>query len=78
MTAYSDYPPPPEFANFMHNTRMLQYLRNYADHHKLLKYVHFEHSVENVKRAEEYDQTGRWTATVVVKLVLGNSIIIGN
>uniref|UniRef100_A0A915EBX9 Flavin-containing monooxygenase n=1 Tax=Ditylenchus dipsaci TaxID=166011 RepID=A0A915EBX9_9BILA len=61
MTAYSDFPPPPSFANFMHNRQMLKYFQMYADHHQLHKYIRFEHTVLSVQRSPHYSTTGQWT-----------------
>jgi len=63
MTAFSDFPPPPEFANFMHNTKLHEYFCQYADHFNLKKYIKFKHFVRNVERAEDFDKTGRWKVT---------------
>ena len=63
MTAYSDFPPKPEVANFMHNSEMLQYLRDYADHYGLQKHIRFNHKVLSINRAPDYAQTGRWRVT---------------
>lgn len=60
MTAYSDYPPPGDFANFMHNTQMLRYFKMYAEHHDLLKYIRFNHCITNVVRADNYEKSGQW------------------
>uniref|UniRef100_A0A915EFB0 Flavin-containing monooxygenase n=1 Tax=Ditylenchus dipsaci TaxID=166011 RepID=A0A915EFB0_9BILA len=60
MTAYSDFPPPPSFANFMHNRQMLKYFQMYADHHQLHKYIRFEHTVLSVQRSPHYSTTGQW------------------
>lgn len=67
MTAYSDFPPPPEFANFMHNTVLLEYFRMYADHYGLLKFIKFKHYVLNVERAEDFQKTGNWKVTFLDK-----------
>ncbi|GMT22539.1 hypothetical protein PFISCL1PPCAC_13836, partial [Pristionchus fissidentatus] len=64
LTAYSDFPPKAEEANFMHNTRMCQYLVDYAQHYKLNQYIKLWHKVQNVERAEDYSKTGRWNVTV--------------
>ncbi|WKY08014.1 hypothetical protein Q1695_007481 [Nippostrongylus brasiliensis] len=63
MTAYSDFPPEPNMANFMHNTEMYRYLVNYADHYDLKKYIKFQHKVLNIERAEGYAKTGQWKVT---------------
>jgi dimethylaniline monooxygenase (N-oxide forming) len=63
MTAYSDFPPPDDYANFMHNRQMLKYLKLYAEKFCLTQYVRFRHIVENVERSADYKRTGRWTVT---------------
>ena len=60
MTAYSDFPPPPSYANFMHNRQMLKYFQLYAERFGLYKYIRMQHMVTNVKRAESFKQNGRW------------------
>lgn len=60
MTAFSDFPPPAEYANFMHNTKLYDYFAQYADYFDLKQYIRFKHWVKNVERAEDYDKTGRW------------------
>jgi dimethylaniline monooxygenase (N-oxide forming) len=63
MTAYSDFPPPADFANYMHNTKMLEYFRRYAEHFKLTPSIRFHHLVLDVSRAADYDKTGHWVVT---------------
>uniref|UniRef100_A0AC34Q3L2 Flavin-containing monooxygenase n=1 Tax=Panagrolaimus sp. JU765 TaxID=591449 RepID=A0AC34Q3L2_9BILA len=60
MTAYSDFPPPAEAANFMHNREMLQYFEDYAKHYDLKRYIKFNHKVEKIERADNYTSTGKW------------------
>lgn len=45
MTAYSDFPPDDETANFMHNTHMCKYLEEYAKEFDLATYIQFQHRV---------------------------------
>ncbi|GMR41304.1 hypothetical protein PMAYCL1PPCAC_11499, partial [Pristionchus mayeri] len=63
-TAYSDFPPLPEEPNFMHNTRMPNYMKSYAKHFKLENHIKFEHKVMNIFRAENYGKTGQWDVRV--------------
>lgn len=60
MMAYSDFPPPPGFPNFMHNTQVVEYFRMYAEHFKLIPHIRFETDVIYVKRSTDYEKTGRW------------------
>ncbi|TMS38641.1 hypothetical protein L596_005320 [Steinernema carpocapsae] len=61
MTAYSDFPPPEEYANFMHNSQLLKYFRLYAKQFDLLKHIKFHHKVLNVVRAPSFEKDGKWT-----------------
>jgi dimethylaniline monooxygenase (N-oxide forming) len=61
LSAYSDFPPPAEFGNFMHNRQMKKYFDLYVDHHGIRKHIRFNHEVLNVERAADYEQTGKWT-----------------
>uniref|UniRef100_A0A914XEZ2 Flavin-containing monooxygenase n=1 Tax=Plectus sambesii TaxID=2011161 RepID=A0A914XEZ2_9BILA len=56
MMAYSDFPPPADWPNFMHNTYVNQYLHLYANHFKLVHHIHFNTAVESVERAAN----GKW------------------
>ncbi|VDL76771.1 unnamed protein product [Nippostrongylus brasiliensis] len=60
MTAYSDFPPSPELANYMHNRKLLQYFQDYAQHFKLHQYIRFNHKVINVKKSVDHSDSGRW------------------
>ncbi|GMS92712.1 hypothetical protein PENTCL1PPCAC_14887, partial [Pristionchus entomophagus] len=59
------FPPPPYFANFMHNTYMCDYLMQYSDHFELAKHIKLYHKVLNIERNEDYAKTGRWKVTVM-------------
>ncbi|XP_040068654.1 flavin-containing monooxygenase 5-like [Ixodes scapularis] len=62
--AFSDFPPPKEAPNFMHHTKMLAYIRSYADHFGITGKVRLRHEVLRVAQAEDYDSTGRWDVLV--------------
>ncbi|OWF42938.1 Dimethylaniline monooxygenase [N-oxide-forming] 2 [Mizuhopecten yessoensis] len=64
MTCYSDFPIPKEFPNFMGHKHFKKYLQLYADNFNLKKYINFGHSVENVKKADDFDDTGSWVTLV--------------
>lgn len=42
MMSFSDFPAPAEFANNMHHSGVLQYLRLYSQAFKLLQHIHFQ------------------------------------
>ncbi|KJH42438.1 Flavin-binding monooxygenase-like protein [Dictyocaulus viviparus] len=60
MTAYSDFPPPNDAANFMHNTELLQYFHSYAKHFDLTKHIRFLHKVKSIRRNERFAENGQW------------------
>uniref|UniRef100_A0A1I8BMZ5 Flavin-containing monooxygenase n=1 Tax=Meloidogyne hapla TaxID=6305 RepID=A0A1I8BMZ5_MELHA len=61
MNAYSDFPPPDHFANYMHNTKMIEYLELYTKHWNLDKYIRYRNTVTSVIRADDYEESGSWT-----------------
>ncbi|KAH7700278.1 CBN-FMO-2 protein [Aphelenchoides avenae] len=60
MTAYSDFPPPPDFPNYMHHSKLLEYLRLYAEEHRLLRYIRLRTLVTRIERASDYAVSGKW------------------
>nr|XP_054930114.1 flavin-containing monooxygenase 5-like [Dermacentor andersoni] len=64
MSAFSDYPMPKDFPNYMHSTNMLGYFRSYADHFGVTKHVKTRHDVVQVTPAADYEKTGRWDVLV--------------
>lgn len=60
MSAYSDFPPPSHFANYMHNSEMYQYLRLYAEEFGLTKCIRFNTKVQSIRRAKDYAESGKW------------------
>lgn len=48
MSAYSDFPPPAGFCNFMHHSKVLEYLKNYANANDLYQYIRFNTTVQQV------------------------------
>jgi dimethylaniline monooxygenase (N-oxide forming) len=75
MTAYSTFPPPPQFAPFMHNKcggkikwflhifyylDMLDYLRLFADSFNFGAFLRLRHSVVDIRRAPSYEDDGKW------------------
>ncbi|CAF1031624.1 unnamed protein product [Adineta ricciae] len=58
--AFSDYPAPIEYPNYMHNTKLLEYFRMYAKQFQLTKHIRFRTSITRVQPADDYEQTGAW------------------
>uniref|UniRef100_A0A8C0IW00 Flavin-containing monooxygenase n=1 Tax=Chelonoidis abingdonii TaxID=106734 RepID=A0A8C0IW00_CHEAB len=60
MMCFSDFPIPDEFPNYMHNSKIMEYFRMYADHFDLLKYIRFKTTVISVTRRPDFSSTGQW------------------
>lgn len=48
MMAFSDYPPPEHYPNFMHHSLVMEYIRNYSKHYGLDQYVQLNTEVKTV------------------------------
>ncbi|XP_040066569.1 flavin-containing monooxygenase 5-like [Ixodes scapularis] len=64
ISAFSDFPPPKETPNYMQHTKVLEYIRSYADHFGITSKIRLRHEVLRVTQAEDYDSTGRWDVVV--------------
>uniref|UniRef100_A0A1I8H837 Flavin-containing monooxygenase n=1 Tax=Macrostomum lignano TaxID=282301 RepID=A0A1I8H837_9PLAT len=64
MMAISDFPPSSSYPNFMHNSQVQQYLRDYADKFNLRQYIQFRHTIEKVEKCPDFNSTGQWIVTV--------------
>ncbi|OCT82910.1 dimethylaniline monooxygenase [N-oxide-forming] 2 isoform X2 [Xenopus laevis] len=63
MTCYSDFPMPEDYPNYMHNSKLLQYFRLYAEHFKLLQYIRFKTTVCSIRKRPDFSMTGQWDVT---------------
>ncbi|CAB3398668.1 unnamed protein product [Caenorhabditis bovis] len=52
MMAYSDFPPPEHYANFMHHTKVNEYIQNYAKRFNLLDKIRFNTTVKRISRRD--------------------------
>ncbi|XP_047377659.1 LOW QUALITY PROTEIN: flavin-containing monooxygenase 5-like [Sciurus carolinensis] len=66
MTAFSDYPVPDHFPNYMHNSKMMEYLRMYARHFGLMQHIEFLAKVCSVRRCPDFSSSGQWRVVVEV------------
>ncbi|XP_029473740.1 dimethylaniline monooxygenase [N-oxide-forming] 2-like isoform X2 [Rhinatrema bivittatum] len=60
MMCYSDFPMPDHFPNYLHNYKMLEYFRLYAEHFDLLRHIQFKTVVCSVKKRQDFSTTGQW------------------
>ncbi|XP_015687527.1 dimethylaniline monooxygenase [N-oxide-forming] 2-like isoform X2 [Protobothrops mucrosquamatus] len=64
MSCFSDFPMPDNFPNFLHNAKFLEYLRLYAKHFDVLKYIRFKSPVVHVEKCQDFSTTGQWNVIV--------------
>nr|XP_019935950.1 PREDICTED: dimethylaniline monooxygenase [N-oxide-forming] 5-like isoform X2 [Paralichthys olivaceus] len=53
MMCFSDFPMPDDYPNYMLHSQLLQYLRLYAEHFYLLRYINFQWDVVTINRDGE-------------------------
>ncbi|GIY00782.1 flavin-containing monooxygenase 5 [Caerostris darwini] len=64
LSAFSDFPPPKEYPNFMHNSKMFDYFMLYAETFNLLRHIRYHLEVTKVEPSKDYDTNGRWIVTL--------------
>jgi len=64
LSAFSDFPPQAELANFMHNSLLLGYLEKYMKHFNLEKHIKYQHQVLKVAKDKNFAQNGQWNIRV--------------
>ncbi|XP_077012894.1 flavin-containing monooxygenase 5-like [Tamandua tetradactyla] len=67
MTAYSDYLFSDHHPNYLHNSKLMEYIRMYAKHFQLLKYIQFLSKVCSVRKRSDFSSTGQWDVVVEAK-----------
>ncbi|KAF8781442.1 Dimethylaniline monooxygenase like protein [Argiope bruennichi] len=75
LSAISNFPPPKEYNNFMKHDQIFEYVEEYAKRHDVLKHIQCNSEVTEVKRHDDFEETGRWTVTV--KNILSEEITTG-
>ncbi|NWV16331.1 FMO5 monooxygenase, partial [Origma solitaria] len=60
MMCFSDYPIPEDFPNYMHNSKIMEYFRMYAQHFDLLRHIRFRTSVCRVSKRPDFARSGQW------------------
>ncbi|XP_044295297.1 flavin-containing monooxygenase 5-like isoform X1 [Varanus komodoensis] len=60
MMCFSDFPIPGDFPNYMHNSKIMEYFRMYAEHFDLLKYIRFKTKVRSVTKRPDFSASGQW------------------
>ncbi|XP_030583360.1 dimethylaniline monooxygenase [N-oxide-forming] 5-like [Archocentrus centrarchus] len=65
MMCFSDFPMPADYPNYMHNSQLLQYLRLYAEHFDLLRYIKFQTTVKRVSQRPDFSLSGQWDIVTI-------------
>ncbi|XP_030352281.1 dimethylaniline monooxygenase [N-oxide-forming] 5-like isoform X2 [Strigops habroptila] len=60
MMCFSNFPIPEDFPNYMHNSKIMEYFRMYAQHFDLLRHIRFRTSVCRVSKRPDFAATGQW------------------
>ncbi|XP_008586860.1 PREDICTED: dimethylaniline monooxygenase [N-oxide-forming] 3 [Galeopterus variegatus] len=60
MMCFPDFPYPDDFPNFMHNSKIQEYITAFAKEKNLLKYIQFETFVSSVNKRPDFSITGQW------------------
>ncbi|XP_074120734.1 dimethylaniline monooxygenase [N-oxide-forming] 4-like [Sminthopsis crassicaudata] len=60
MSCFSDFPFQEDYPNYMNQAKFLVYLRSYAKHFDLLKYIHLKTTVHSVTKCPDFSATGQW------------------
>ncbi|KAM6154293.1 flavin-containing monooxygenase 5-like [Erethizon dorsatum] len=64
MTAFSDFPFPDHYPNYLHSSRMMEYLRMYTRHFGLMKHIKFLSKVCTVRKCPDFSSSGQWDVVV--------------
>ncbi|KAF3823096.1 hypothetical protein GH733_010532 [Mirounga leonina] len=77
MTTYSDYPFPDHFPNYLHNSRIMEYLRMYVQHFHLTKYIRFLVRIKRFKgqyiHSWDYKSPEKFRGKKIIVVGIGNS-----
>ncbi|XP_066117229.1 putative dimethylaniline monooxygenase [N-oxide-forming] 6 [Saccopteryx bilineata] len=60
MMCFPDFPYPEDYPNFMHHSKLQEYIRAFAHTKNLLKHIQFETLVSSVKKCPSFLRTGQW------------------
>ncbi|XP_006147861.1 dimethylaniline monooxygenase [N-oxide-forming] 3 isoform X1 [Tupaia chinensis] len=63
MMCFPDFPYPDDYPNFMHHSKLQEYIIAFAKEKGLLKYIRFETFVSSVSKRPDFSVTGQWDVT---------------
>lgn len=68
LMAFSDFPPPASYPNFMSHKYVLRYLQKYAEAFDLLRHIKYMYKVIRVSQTQDNYRTGHWELTILDKV----------
>ncbi|XP_006907872.1 dimethylaniline monooxygenase [N-oxide-forming] 3 isoform X2 [Pteropus alecto] len=60
MMCFPDFPYPDDYPNFMHHSKIQEYIEAFAQKKNLLRYIRFETLVSSIKKCPSFRVTGQW------------------
>ncbi|XP_067156769.1 flavin-containing monooxygenase 3-like isoform X1 [Apteryx mantelli] len=60
MMCYHDFPFPDDHPNYMHNSKLHEYIWKYAEHFDLLRHIRFKTLVTKIKKSPNFSVMGQW------------------
>ncbi|NP_001171509.1 flavin containing monooxygenase 6 isoform X1 [Mus musculus] len=60
MMCFPDFPYPDDFPNYMHHSKLQEYITSFAQKKGLLRYIQFETLVSSIKKCSSFLTTGQW------------------
>lgn len=63
MMCFPDFPYPDDFPNFMHNSKLQEYITVFSKEKNLLKYIQFKTLVCSVNKCPDFSVSGQWDIT---------------
>ncbi|XP_057171497.1 putative dimethylaniline monooxygenase [N-oxide-forming] 6 [Ursus arctos] len=60
MMCFPDFPYPDDYPNYMHHSKLQEYIRTFAQKKNLLRYIQFETLVSSIKKCPNFLVTGQW------------------
>ncbi|XP_045308908.1 putative dimethylaniline monooxygenase [N-oxide-forming] 6 isoform X1 [Leopardus geoffroyi] len=60
MMCFPDFPYPDDYPNYMHHSKLQEYIKTFAQKKNLLRYIQFETLVSSIKKCPSFLVTGQW------------------
>lgn len=60
MMCFPDFPYPDNYPNYMHHSKLQEYIQSFAKKKDLLRYIQFETLVSSIKKCPNFVVTGQW------------------